>query len=210
MRRRRRNKAGWQAALSLAMSLTLGLVLGLGQAALAETARYDVDRDHSAIEFRVAHMVVSKTTGRFMDYSGFIEMDPEALTVKTIDATIKTASVNTNHEKRDAHLRGPDFFNVEKFPTMTYKLKSYRKTGEDYQAVGELTLLGVTKEITLVGRFNGVAKDPWGNTRAGFTAEGKLNRKDFGMNWSKTLDSGGLVVGDEVFIKLDIECIKAK
>ncbi len=206
MRRRRRSTAGWQAA----MGLMLGLVLGLGPSALAETARYDVDRDHSAIEFRVAHMVVSKTTGRFMDYSGFIEMDPEALTVKTIDATIKTASVNTNHEKRDAHLRGPDFFNVEKFPTMTYKLKSYRKVGEDYQAVGELTLLGVTKEITLVGKFNGVAKDPWGNIRAGFTAEGKLNRKEFGMNWSKTLDSGGLVVGDEVFVKLDIECIKAK
>jgi polyisoprenoid-binding protein YceI len=206
MRGRRRSKAGWRAV----MGLMLGLVLGPGQSALAETARYDVDRDHSAIEFRVAHMVVSKTTGRFMDYSGFIEMDPEALTVKTIDATIKTASVNTNHEKRDAHLRGPDFFNVEKFPTMTYRLKSYRKTGEDYQAVGELTLLGVTKEITLVGKFNGVAKDPWGNIRAGFTAEGKLNRKEFGMNWSKTLDSGGLVVGDEVFVKLDIECIKAK
>lgn len=206
MRGRRRSKAGRQAA----MGLMLGLVLGLGQAALAETARYDVDRDHSAIEFRVAHMVVSKTTGRFMDYGGFIEMDPEALTVKTIEATIKTASVNTNHEKRDAHLRGPDFFNTEKFPTMTYTLKSYRKIGEDYQAVGELTLLGVTKEITLVGKFNGVAKDPWGNTRAGFTAEGKLNRKEFGMNWSKQLDNGGLVVGDEVFIKLDIECIKAK
>ena len=206
MRRKRRSKAGWQAV----PGLMLGLVLGLGQSALAETARYDVDRDHSTIEFRVAHMVVSKTTGRFMDYSGFIEMDPEALTVKTIDATIKTASVNTNHEKRDAHLRGPDFFNVEKFPTMTYTLKSYRKVGEDYQAVGELTLLGVTKEIALVGKFNGVAKDPWGNTRAGFTAEGKLNRKAFGMNWSKTLDNGGLVVGDDVFIKLDIECIKAK
>jgi len=210
MRGRRRIKAGRLAAPSLAMSLMLGLVLGLGQAALAETARYDVDRDHSAIEFRVAHMMVSKTTGRFMDYSGFIEMDPEALTVKTIDATIKTASVNTNHEKRDAHLRGPDFFNVEKFPTMTYKLKSYRKIGEDYQAVGELTLLGVAKEITLVGKFNGVAKDPWGNIRAGFTAEGKVNRKEFGMNWSKQLDNGGLVVGDEVFIKLDIECIKVK
>lgn len=187
----------------------LSLVWGAG-AALAELARYDVDRDHSAIEFRVAHMVVSKTTGRFMDYSGFIEMDPDALTVKTIEATIKTASVNTNHEKRDAHLKGPDFFNVEKFPTMGYKLKSYRKVGDGYTAVGDLTLLGVTKEITLTGTFNGVAKDPWGNVRAGFTAEGKLNRKDFGMNWSKTLDNGGLVVGDEVFIKLDIECIKAK
>ncbi|MDE3035678.1 MAG: polyisoprenoid-binding protein [Nitrospirota bacterium] len=201
MRRRNVNAALIVAALSLAW--------GVGSA-LAEMARYDVDRDHSAIEFRVTHMVVSKTTGRFMEYSGFVEMDPEALTVKTIEATIKTASITTNHEKRDAHLKGPDFFNVEKFPTMSYKLKSYKKVGEGYQAVGELTLLGVTKEITLTGTFNGVAKDPWGNTRAGFSAEGKLNRKDFGMNWSKTLDSGGLVVGDEVFIKLDIECIKAK
>ncbi|MBI3603558.1 MAG: polyisoprenoid-binding protein [Nitrospirae bacterium] len=193
---------------------TLGLLWALTMvhvpAAQAETARYNVDLDHSTVEFRVAHVVVSKTSGRFMDYSGFIEMDPEAGTVKTIETEIKTASVNTNHQKRDAHLRGPDFFNVEKYPTMIYKLKSYRKTGDDYTAVGDLTLLGVTKEVTLVGRFNGVAKDPWGNVRAGFTAEGKLNRKDFGMTWNKTLDSGGLVVGDEVYIKLDIECIKAK
>lgn len=184
--------------------------LASGPQALADTARYDVDRDHSAVEFRVAHMVVSKTTGRFMDYTGFIEMDQEAGTVKTIEAAIKTASVNTNHEKRDTHLRGPDFFNVEKHPTMAYKLKSYKKTGEAYQAVGDLTLLGVTKEIVLTGTFNGVAKDPWGNVRAGFTGEGKLNRKDFGMNWSQQLDNGGLVVGDEVVIKLDIECIKVK
>lgn len=93
---------------------------------------------------------------------------------------------------------------------MTYKMKSYKKTGDGYTAVGDLTLHGVTKEITLVGNFNGVAKDPWGNIRAGFNAEGKINRKDFGMVWNRTLDTGGLVVGDEVLIKLDIECIKAK
>jgi polyisoprenoid-binding protein YceI len=186
------------------------LVLVAAQSAQAETARYNVDLDHSTVEFRVAHMVVSKTTGRFTDYSGFIEMDPEAMTVKAIEAEIKTASLTTNHQKRDTHLRGPDFFNVEKHPAMTYKLKSYRKTGEGYAAVGELTLLGVTKEVTLTGTFNGVTRDPWGNIRAGFTAEGTLNRKDFGMTWNKTLDNGGLVVGDEVSIKLDIECIKAK
>jgi polyisoprenoid-binding protein YceI len=178
--------------------------------ALAATERYDVDPDHSAVEFRVAHMVVSKTSGRFAEYSGFVEMDTDAMTVKTIEGIIKTASVTTNHQKRDAHLRSPDFFNVEKYPTITYKLKAYRKTGEDYTAVGDLTMLGVTKEVTLVGRMNGVTKDPWGNVRAGFTAEGKLNRKDFGMNWSKALDNGGLVVGDEVLIKLEVECIKAK
>ncbi len=145
-----------------------------------------------------------------MDYAGFIDMDAEAGTVKAIEATIKTGSVNTNHEKRDAHLRNADFLDVEHYPTMTFKMKSYKKTAEGYTAVGDLTLRGVTKEITLVGQYNGATKDPWGNTRAGFSAEGKLNRKDFGMVWNKTLDSGGLVVGDEVQIRLDIECIKAK
>jgi len=130
--------------------------------------------------------------------------------VKAIEAAIKTVSVTTNHAKRDAHLRNADFFDVEKYPTMTYRMKHYQKTADGYQAVGELTLRGVTKDITLVGNFNGVAKDPWGNLRAGFNAEGKMNRKDFGMVWSKTLDGGGVVVGDDVLIKLDIECIKAK
>ncbi len=183
-----------------------------GGIAWAEMARYDVDLDHSTIEFRVAHMVVSKTSGRFMDYKGFIEMDADAKTVKTIEAMIQTASLTTNHQKRDQHLKGPDFFNVEKYPTITYKLKSYLKSGggNEYSTVGDLTMLGVTKEVVLTGAFNGVTKDPWGNVRAGFTAEGKLNRKDFGMNWSKTLDNGGLVVGDEIAIRLDIECIKAK
>jgi polyisoprenoid-binding protein YceI len=186
------------------------LAAGSFTLAAAETSRWDVDPDHSIIEFRVAHMVVSKTAGRFMDYSGFVEMDPEAKTFKAIEATINTASVNTNQEKRDAHLRNADFFDTEKFPTMTYKMKSYKKQGDGYAAVGDLTLRDITKEILLIGNFNGVTKDPWGNQRAGFSGEGKLNRKDFGMVWNKTLDSGGLVVGDDVHIRLDIECIKSK
>lgn len=177
----------------------------------AAAERYNVDPDHTIIGFSVAHMVVSKTTGRFTDYSGFIEMDPDAKIVKAIEAVIKTASVNTNHEKRDTHLKTPDFFNVENHPTMTWKMKSYEKQGDKYLAKGDLTLLGVTKEIVLTGTFNGVVpKDPWGNTRAGFTAQGKINRQDFGMKWSKALDNGGLVVGDEVEIRLEIECIKQK
>lgn len=185
-------------------------MVGLPAGAGAEMARWDLDPDHSIIEFRVAHMVVSKTAGKFMDYTGVVEMDADAHQFKTIEASINTASVNTNHEKRDAHLRNADFFDVEKYPTMTYKMKSYKKTGDGYTALGDLTLHGVTKEITLVGSFNGVTKDPWGNTRAGFTAEGKVNRKDFGMVWNKALDTGGVVVGDEVQIRLDIECIKSK
>jgi polyisoprenoid-binding protein YceI len=178
--------------------------------ARAEMARYDVDPEHSNIGFSVDHMVVSKTRGQFMEYTGFIEMDPDAKTVKTIEATIKAPSITTNHPKRDTHLKSPEFFDVEKYPTMTYKMKSYHKNGDGYTAIGDLTLHGVTKEITLVGNFNGVNKDPWGNTRAGFTAEGKVNRKDFGVNWNKALDNGGVIVGNDVLIKLDVECIKAK
>ncbi len=187
----------------------LVLCAGVGLAS-AETARFNLDLDHSIIEFQVKHMVISKTTGRFTDYTGFVELDPEAGQVKAIEATIKAASLNTNHEKRDAHLRNPDFFDVEKYPTLTYKLKSLKKMGDEFTAFGDLTMRGVTQEVVLVGTFNGVTKDPWGNTRAGFTGKGKLNRKDFGMTWNKALDNGGLIVGDEVDIRLEIEAIKAK
>ncbi|MFM8540958.1 MAG: YceI family protein [Nitrospira sp.] len=193
------------------IGLLAGMLVGLwAVTAEAEMARYDVDMDHSTIGFSVAHMVVSKTTGRFMEATGVVEMDAEARQFKTIEATIKTASINTNHQKRDSHLRAPDFFDVEQFPTITFKMKTYQTAGDRYTAVGDLTLRGVTREITLSGTFNGVSKDPWGNTRAGFAATGKINRKDFGMVWNKTLDTGGVAVGEDVTIQLDIECIKAK
>jgi polyisoprenoid-binding protein YceI len=187
------------------------MVACLGGESFGGTDRYNVDPDHSIVGFSVNHLVISNTTGRFTDYTGFIDMDPDAKIVKAIEAVMQTASVNTNHAKRDTHLKSPDFFNSEKYPTMTWKMTSYEKQADRYVARGNLTLLGVTKEIELVGAFNGVLpKDMQGNTRAGFSAEGKVNRKDFGMNWSKTLDNGGLVVGDEVTIRLEIECIKQK
>jgi len=176
--------------------------------AQAEMARYNVDLAHSTVGFQVAHLVISKTNGEFMKYDGFIEMDPDTQEIKTIEAVIQTKSVNTNHKKRDKHLRGPDFFNAQKYPTMKFKMKIFQKKGDQYTAIGDLTLLGVTKEIILVGSLNGVVNDPWGNTRAGFSGEGTINRKDFGLNWSKTMDSGGLVVGNDVKIKLEIEVIK--
>jgi polyisoprenoid-binding protein YceI len=187
-----------------------GLLGFLPLSAGAETARWDIDPDHSAVEFRVTHMVVSKTSGRFLDYRGFVELDADAKTLKAIEATINAESINTNQEKRDTHLRNADFLDVKQFPTITYKMKTYQKEGDTYKVVGHLTLRGVTKEVTLIGTLNGITKDPWGNTRAGFTAEGTLNRKDFGMIWNKALDTGGLVVGDEVQIHLDIECVKTK
>lgn len=192
------------------IGMVLGAGFGFATGSFAEMAKWNLDHDHSTIGFQVAHMVVSKTNGKFTEYSGIVEMDPEAQKFTTIEAVIQTSSVTTDHQKRDEHLRSPDFFDVQKFPTMTYTMKSYKKSGDNYTAVGDLTLLGVTKEISLVGTFNGVAQDPWGNTRAGFTAAGTVNRKDFGMKFSKLLDSGGMLVGDEVKIILEIEVIKEK
>jgi polyisoprenoid-binding protein YceI len=195
--------------LSLTVLLS-SVIAGLPTVSRAEMARYNVDLDHSIVGFEVAHLVVSRTTGRFLDYQGFVVMDPEKKEFKAIEAVIQTASVNTNQKKRDDHLRSPDFFNVAKFPSMTYKMKSYTKNGDQYTAVGDLTLLGVTKEITLTGTFNGTVADGFGGTRSGFSAEGTINRKDFGMVWAKLLDNGGAVVGDAVKIKLEIEAIKEK
>jgi polyisoprenoid-binding protein YceI len=190
--------------------MIVGLLGFLPVGVQAEMARWDIDPDHSLIEFRVAHMVISKTSGRFTDYRGFVDMDADTKTFKAIEATIKADSINTNHEKRDGHLRNADFLDTKQFPTITYQMKTAQKDGETYKVVGNLTLHGVTKEVPLTGTLNGITKDPWGNTRAGFTADGTLKRKDFSMVWNKALDTGGLVVGDEVQIHLDIECIKAR
>ena len=142
-------------------------------------ARWNVDLDHSTVGFQVAHMVISQTTGKFTKYQGFIEMDPEAKEVMAIEAVIETKSLFTDHPKRDEHLRSPDFFNVEKFPTMTYKMKSYQKTGDTYTATGDLTLLGVTKEITLVGTFNG-------------TTQGSLGKYACGLHGRRDAEPAGL------------------
>lgn len=183
---------------------------GVAVIASAEMAKWIVDKDHTTLGFEVVHMMVSKTKGKFTEYSSTVEMDAGKLEFKTIEAVIQTASITTDHQKRDEHLRSADFFDAKTFPTMTFKMKSYTKAGEQYTAIGDITILGITKELILVGTLNGVAQDPWGNTRAGITAAGTLNRKDFGMKFSKLLDNGGLMVGDEVKIKLEIEVIKER
>lgn len=176
----------------------------------AEMSRYDIDPEHTTIGFSAVHMLVSNVQGQFIVYSGFIDMDTETKIVNNAEITIKAWSINTHHPQRDAHLRSPDFLDVDKYPTMTYKLKSYRKTGDHDTAVGTLTLHGVTKEVTLVGNLIGVTKDPTGAVRAGFRLEGKINRRDFNVNFNATLDNGGMIVSDEIIIKIDLECIKTK
>ncbi|MBF0273602.1 MAG: polyisoprenoid-binding protein [Nitrospinae bacterium] len=171
---------------------------------------YEVDKGHSRVGFSIKHMVITNVVGNFTDFSGTFEFDETAQTLKSIDAKIKSASINTDIEKRDNHLRSPDFFDVEKFPDIVFTMKSSKGSGEDITVTGDLTIHGVTKSVTLKGEFGGTVKDPWGKTRAGFSASGAINRSDFGLTWNKALETGGLVVGDKVKLVLEIEGILTK
>jgi len=185
--------------------LTLGLIL---LAVGANAATYNIDASHSSVSFKVRHMMISKVTGTFTGFSGSVEFDPGTPESGSVEAVIDMATVDTNDEKRDEHLRSPDFFNVETYPEMIFKSTGVKADGDDFVITGELTLMGVTKPVELALEFNGEIDDPWGNTRAGFSAEGKIDRRDFGMSWNKSMDKGGIVVGNDVSITLEIEAIK--
>jgi polyisoprenoid-binding protein YceI len=174
----------------------------------AET--WQIDASHSSVQFSIRHMTVSNVRGEFRTFSGSVEGDPKAPTAATVEATIDAASLDTQQEKRDTHLKSPDFFDVAKYPTITFRSTKIEAAGEGkWRMTGDLTLHGVTKPVVLeVEGPTGVVKDPQGNTRAGARATGKINRKDFGITWSKTLDGGGLVVGDDVTITIDVEGVK--
>lgn len=188
-----------------------------GLAALAAFAatgtaadKYSADPAHSSIGFAVKHMVVSKVKGYFNDYTVDIVYDDKDITKSSVVVAIKTASIDTKQAKRDDHLRSPDFFDAAKFPEITFKSKRIEKSGDGYAAVGDLTMRGVTKEITLPFTFAGVVTDPYGNTRLGLSGGTKINRQDYGVSWSKSLDNGGLVVSDDVEIEVEIEAVKDK
>jgi polyisoprenoid-binding protein YceI len=179
------------------------------QARAADT--YNIDTTHTTVGFSIQHMVISKVKGRFNEFSGSIQVDPKANpSVTGANIVIKVASIDTANTKRDEHLRAPDFFDAAKFPDMTFETVKMEKKGNDYVARGKLTMRGVTKEIELPFKLNGPITDPWGNTRVGIEARVTLNRKDYGLTWSKTLETGGLVVGDEVEIEIQLEAVKAK
>lgn len=184
----------------------LSAILFFGQ---APAATYDVDPAHTRIGFAVKHMVISVVRGEFQKFSGTFDINDNGVLTAT-EATIDVASLNTREEKRDNHLRSPDFFDAENHPEM--KFVATKITGKDnkYTVFGDLTIRGVTKPVVLTGEKLGEATDPWGNQRAGFHAEGQINRKDFGVNFHKVLETGGLVVADEVTIELDVEGVKRK
>jgi len=171
---------------------------------------YNVDASHSDVGFSIRHLV-TQVRGKFDDYKGTIQLDPAKMENSSVDFAIKAASINTGNADRDKHLRGADFFDVEKFPEITFKSKSVKATGKDQYAVtGTFTMHGVSKEITLPVTFGGTAKDPWGGQRAGFSTETTLNRKDYGIEWNKALDTGGALLGEDVKVTIDLESVKAK
>ena len=171
---------------------------------------YKIDRSHSSIQFAVRHLVVTKVKGEFNEFSGMILYDDENITKSSVDVTINTASIDTKDPKRDDHLRSPDFFDVAKFPQISFKSKRIEKTSDGYAVIGDLTMHGVTKEIRIPFSIAGVVTDPWGNVRLGLSGKTKLNRQDYGVSWSKKMDNGGLVAGDDVEIDLEVEAVKEK
>lgn len=172
-----------------------------------ETTKWTIDPAHSEIIFKVKHLMISNVKGAFKTFQGTI--DGEDFTKATISANIDTGSISTNNDDRDVHLKSPDFFEVEKYPEITFVSTSIKKVDDDeYKLVGNLTIKGITKEITLDTEFGGFMKDPYGNEKAGFSINGKLNRKDFGLNWNAALEAGGVMVGNEVKISADIQFIK--
>lgn len=171
---------------------------------------YVVDRSHSEATFQIRHLV-SKVSGRFTDFSGTIVGDPAKPESASVEFTIKAASINTDNADRDSHLRTADFFDVEKNPEITFKSSAIKKTGEGrYAVTGKFTMRGVTKTIVVPVEYLGVVRDPWGNEKAGFTAKLTLNRKDYGINWNKALDNGGVLLSDEVDVVVNLEAAKKK
>jgi polyisoprenoid-binding protein YceI len=174
-------------------------------------ATWNIDPVHSVAEFKVRHMMISNVKGQFTAVTGVITLDETDVTKSRVEASIEAASVNTRDAQRDAHLKSADFFDVEKFPTLSFKSTRITRTGGGELAVtGELTIHGVTREVVFaVEGPTPPAKDPWGNLRVGMSATTKISRKDYGLTWNAGLETGGMLVGDDVTITLDVQGVKA-
>jgi polyisoprenoid-binding protein YceI len=191
------------------LSLTAASLLALTVTGRAET--FTVDKAHSEVTFSVRHMGVSKVGGRFNDVSGTIEGDPKKPEAAKVDFAIKTTSIDTNQEGRDKHLRSADFFDVEKFPEITFKSSKIAAKGTgQYDVTGTLTMHGVSKEVTLPVTMAGPIADGRGGQKVGFETSTVVNRKDYGITWNKALDAGGVVVSEEVQVTISFEANQAK
>ncbi len=171
---------------------------------------YNIDPAHSSVEFIARHMMITKVRGRFAKFEGVIRV-PEGSDIPTeIDVTIDASSIDTQEEQRDAHLRSPDFFDIDNHPHLTFKSKRIQSGSGSFDVIGDLTLHGVTREVILEAEFDGRGADPWGGNRVGYSASTKINRKDFGLNWNAALEAGGVLVSDDIKIELNVEAVESK
>lgn len=169
-------------------------------------AQWTVDASHSAIDFSVKHMMIAKVKGTFHNFEAQISADPQDLTSADISFSIDLNSVDTRNSDRDAHLRAGDFFDTEKFPALTFKATAITKTDDgEYNITGDVSLHGVTRSETFAASFEGEGKDPWGNSKVGFSATGSLKRSDYGLTYNAALETGGVLIGDEVKVSIEIE-----
>lgn len=192
-------------------SRLLALLFAAAAAApLSAADTYTIDKNHSDASFKIRHFA-TKVRGQFTDFEGAVQADAAQPALSTVSFKIKTASIDTKNADRDKHLKSPDFFDAEKCPDISFQSTKITSTGKDkYDVAGTLTMHCVSKPMTVPVTFLGTARDPGGNERASFEVVTKLNRKDFGINWNKTLDSGGLMLSDEVEIEINLETVKKK
>jgi polyisoprenoid-binding protein YceI len=171
-------------------------------------ATWALDPAHSHVEFSVRHLMIATVKGRFSDVKGTVVTEEGDPSRTEIDVTIAAASVDTRIQQRDDHLRSADFFDVEKFPTLSFRSRRVAVAGEGLQVTGDLTIRGITREVLLDVTSNGRQADPWGGLREGFEATARIKRSDFGLTWNQALETGGVVVGDEVKIAIDVELVR--
>lgn len=192
------------------MKRIVALAVSLCFAGTSQAAEYAIDPTHSSVAFKVRHLAISSVPGKFGEFKGTFSFDPANIDASKADAQIVAGSVNTGEAKRDNHLKSGEFLDSEKFAAITFKSTKIEKVSDtEFKAIGDLAIHGVTRPVTLNVTYGGSATDPWGKERAAFLATTKINRKDFGLTWNKTLERGGLVVGEEVDITLEIEGVKA-
>jgi polyisoprenoid-binding protein YceI len=178
-------------------------------AVVSTKTKWTIDPTHSEIVFKVKHLMITNVKGEFRKFAGSINAEGEDFSKALINATIDASSIFTNEDNRDGHLKGADFFDVENYPEITFTGTSFKKVDEEnYELKGVLTIKGVSKEVALDVEFGGINKDPWGNEKAGFSITGKINRKDWGLNWNAALETGGVLVSDDVKISAEVQFVK--
>lgn len=177
----------------------------------ATKTKWSIDPTHSEIGFKVKHMMITNVSGSFGSFSADVTTDGDDFEKASIDFTADAASISTGSADRDGHLKSPEFFDIEKFPQLKFKATKIEKKGDDeYALTGELTIKDVTKPVTLKVEAGGIGKDPWGNEKAGFTISGKINRTDFGLTWNAALETGGVLVSEEVRLSGEVQLVKQK